>query len=144
MDITEFCITAAATGAIGIIAYFLSGILGDIKESEKIAINQNNKVNLIEERLKNLEQRSEDALKHLAENTSQKLDKVSADIKHLSGNVAQFTNNVTRLIEASEHNANSIENLLKISERHEAKIEIYDVNILSFFKDHGHLFSKSK
>lgn len=121
-------VTSIGTIGGGIISYFLKSTMKSLADAMKENIDLHQRVLL-------LEQKSESDLNHLSMITNQKLDTVTLEINHLNGNVKQYTNNVTNLIRATENNTHAIENLIKISEKHEKKFEILDETVLNFFRD---------
>lgn len=120
------------TLCLGVIAFFIKKTMTSIETQIALAVTENGE---LKQRVYLLEQKSASDLKHLAEMTNQKLDNVTLEINHLNGNVKQYMNNMNHLIKATEDNTYAIENLIKVSEKHEKKFEQFDEQLMEFYKN---------
>ena len=125
MILNDLILTCIGLG-VSIIAYYLKENLKDMKNNQTLTTSLENRLALIE-------QKSTNDLKHLSEITNNKLELVQKDVEHMSLNLKQYMGNVNKLFEISNQNTINIDNLVKMCEKHEAKFEKYDENILDFF-----------
>ena len=115
MTLNDIILTSIGLG-VSIIAYYLKENLKDIKDNKALT-------NSLESRMSLIEQKSVNDLKHQSEITNTKLELVQKDIEHMSTNLKQYMGNVNKLFEISNQNTIHIDNLIKLVEKHEVKIE---------------------
>jgi hypothetical protein len=152
---TLISIIIGAFGAIitGVISYFLKDTIKTLKGGLSDALNKlnvhNEKLGLLEQsiitlniaiaKMSDLELR----IIQIEQNKTHELlakdyESVKKDIEHIDKNVKQYVENTTNYFKLCDQNTQNIENLIKLSEKHEMKFQVYDENILKFYRDFEH------
>jgi len=142
---------AIVIGLIGasitaVISYFLRDTLRTLKDAVSKLNGHDQRLSLLEQsiialnmaiaKMSDIEVR----LIQLEQNKNHELlakdfESVKKDIDHMDKNLKQFANNSTRFFDLCNQNTQNIESLIKMSEKHESKFQIYDENILRFYRD---------